>query len=606
MVAIDSMRALALGFAAAFVVTPSAFALSPQEIFRGTEDSVFALEVLNDNGDVIAAYSALALDKGRAVTQCDLLEGGSAFRLVHRGGKTQVTVDKRDGDRRLCLLAAPGLNSPPVRLAGDNPPAVGASVYAVSNALGLGTSITEGVVAGLREYKTDSVIQFTAPIAPGSEGGGLFDSEGRLVGMIVYRPRDGQNVNFAMPARWLTEIEKRSANAAAAPAWTGKALAFERERNWAGLAELGRQWAAASADSVDPWIWCGYAELARGDPRAAELAYREALKREPSSVPAAAGVASALLAQGNAQAALDMARPLLAVRGEDGRVWALIGAAERRLGHLDSAQDAYEKAVRFEPWNRDAQLGLADLALARKDWRRRVSILRRMTEIEPENPWIWIELSEAYVRSNQPARALASAERALSVDPQSADALLWKGIALMAARRQREAIEMLNKSLQGKLLAPRWAWSSLGETYYGLKLYPEAIAAYREALKLAPEDRGVRGSLGVALKDGGYFTEALTIFEKLKAESPDDAFAWRQIGFVYGYLVQPDKAIPAYERSLAINPQQAKVWLALMGVYHAAGRRDDVKRAYDKLSSLDRNLADTAYRRFIRPYEVAQ
>ena len=604
--AIDPMRSFCLAVAAAFLATPCAFARSPQEVFRATEQSVFALEVLDDKGQVIAAFSALALEKGRAVTQCDLLEGGSAFRLVHRGGKILVTVDKRDGDRHLCLLAGAGLNLSAVQLAADKLPTVGASVYAVSNALGLGTSITEGVVSGVREYKADTFIQFTAPIAPGSEGGGLFDSDGRLVGMIVYRPRDGQNVNFALPARWLTEIDRRSASAASVPAWSGKLLAYERDKNWADMAEHARRWAAASPDSVDPWIWCGYAELRRGDPHAAELAYREALKRDPGSIPAALGVAGSLIAQGHAQAALDVLRPLLAVRAEDGRVWTLIGTAERLLGHMDVAQDAYEKAVRFEPWNQDAQLGLGDVALARNDWRTQVSILRLLTQIEPQNYRYWIALSEAYVRINRPARALNSAERALSINPQSADALLWKGIALAAAKRRKEAIETLNMSLQGNPVYPLLAWNALGQTYYGLKLYPEAIAAYREALKLAPEDRSVRGGLGVALKDGGYFTEALALFEKLKSESPEDAFSWCQIGYVYGHLVQPDKAIPAYERSLAINPQQAKVWYALMEAYNEAGRRDDVKRAYDKLSSLDRNMADAAYRRFILPYEVTR
>ena len=606
MLAVSLLRSTTLAASAALLTAPHAFALSPQEIFRGTEQSVLALEVLNDKGMVITAYSAIVVDKGRAVTQCDLLEGGSTLRLNHRNGTTPVTVDKRDGERHLCLLAAPGLNAPSVKLAADKPPSVGASVYAVSNALALGTSITEGVVSGVREYKTDSFIQFTAPIAPGSEGGGLFDSEGRLVGLIVYRPRDGQNVNFAFPARWIAEIERRSASAAAAPAWTGKALAFARDRNWAGLADLARQWAAASPDSTDPWIWAGSAALARSEWRAAELAYREVLKRDPASVLAGVGVATALLAQGNAQAALDVARPILAYRAEDGRLWTVIGSAEASLGHLDAAQDAFEKGARFEPWNRDALAGLADVATARRDWPRRLSILRRLTEITPESDRSWIELSEAYVRTNQPARAIRSAEHALSINPQSADALLLKGIALAGAKRQREAIDTLNKSLQGKPLAPTWAWSALGQTYYDLKLYPESIAAYREALKLTPENRAMRFSFGMALEDGGYLTEASTLFEKLKSESPNDSFAWRQLCLVYAHTAQSQKAIPACERSLEIDPRQPRVWYLLMEQYHAAGRRGDIKRAYEKLSAFDRTWADLGYKRLILPYENVQ
>jgi tetratricopeptide (TPR) repeat protein len=317
------------------------------------------------------------------------------------------------------------------------------------------------------------------------------------------------------------------------------------------------------------------------------------------------GVVAALLAQGNSQGALDIARAMLSYRAEDGRLWTLIGAAEARLGHGDAAQDAFEKAARFEPWNRDALLGMADLALARKDWRRRVSMLRLLTQAMPDSSWTWVALSEAYLHVNQPSGALVSAEHALSVDPQSADALLWKGIALAAAKRQHEAIDTINRSLQGKLHLPTWGWSALGQTYFDVKLYPESIAAYREAVKLAPEDKALRGSLGLVLKEGGYYTEALTVFEKLKNESPNDPFAWRQVCFVYAATAQAQKAIPACERSLEIDPAQPKVWYPLMEQYHAAGRRADVKRAYEKLSLLDRALSESAYRRLLLPYEGA-
>ena len=217
-----------------------------------------------------------------------------------------------------------------------------------------------------------------------------------------------------------------------------------------------------------------------------------------------------------------------------------------------------------------------------------------------------MQLAEAYLHQGRPARALASVEQILVIDPSNADALLWKGNALIALKRHREAIDVIKQSLTGKLLSPVWGWSALGDAYTEQKLWPEAIAAYREGLKLAPEDVIVQQKLGIALKDSGQFSDALALFEKLKLNKPDDPFPWRQIGFVHGYLDQANKAIPAYERSLALDPKQPKVWRALMEAYHSAGRRDDMRRAYDKLSALDREWAEGAYRNLILPYELAR
>ena len=63
-------------------------------------------------------------------------------------------------------------------------------------------NISEGVVAGIRHFPAGDYIQFSAPISPGSEGGALVDEQGRLVGVIDYRRRDGQNENYQYDTLW--------------------------------------------------------------------------------------------------------------------------------------------------------------------------------------------------------------------------------------------------------------------------------------------------------------------------------------------------------------------------------------------------------------------
>jgi TonB family protein len=53
------------------------------------------------------------------------------------------------------------------------------------------------------------VIQTTAAISPGSSGGGLFDEEGRLIGITTFTLRESQNLNFAHPADWIQELAVR-------------------------------------------------------------------------------------------------------------------------------------------------------------------------------------------------------------------------------------------------------------------------------------------------------------------------------------------------------------------------------------------------------------
>ena len=64
---------------------------------------------------------------------------------------------------------------------------VGDPVYAVGAPLGLELSLSEGIVAQLRGGPPP-LIQTTAAISPGSSGGGLFDRDGRLVGLTTFLP----------------------------------------------------------------------------------------------------------------------------------------------------------------------------------------------------------------------------------------------------------------------------------------------------------------------------------------------------------------------------------------------------------------------------------
>lgn len=78
---------------------------------------------------------------------------------------------------------------------------VGDKVFAVGSPIGMANSLSEGIVSGLRERKGASLIQTTAPISKGSSGGGLFDTQGNLVGITTFKLAEGENLNFAVDLR---------------------------------------------------------------------------------------------------------------------------------------------------------------------------------------------------------------------------------------------------------------------------------------------------------------------------------------------------------------------------------------------------------------------
>ena len=129
----------------------SARALAPTEIFTQVSPSVAILETFDEQGQRLGSYSATMVETERLVAMCEVLETAATLRVVSKSGGVTARVLARDRERNLCLIAAPGLSAAPVpRL--TQPLAVGSRVFALTNALGLGIGISEGVVSGIRAF----------------------------------------------------------------------------------------------------------------------------------------------------------------------------------------------------------------------------------------------------------------------------------------------------------------------------------------------------------------------------------------------------------------------------------------------------------------------
>jgi S1-C subfamily serine protease len=107
------------------------------------------------------------------------------------------------------------------------PARVGAPVFAIGNPLGLAWSYTAGTLSAVRRWTTAEgqpvrILQTDASIAPGSSGGGIFDGEGRLLGVVSFgrQAQSGDSAHFALSLDAVREAFARED-----VRWRGRALA---------------------------------------------------------------------------------------------------------------------------------------------------------------------------------------------------------------------------------------------------------------------------------------------------------------------------------------------------------------------------------------------
>ena len=177
--------------------------LSGAQLFKLLSPSVFQLEVQGKDG--VSQGSAVAVTPTDLLTNCHVLEG--ARRIIVKKGADEfigkITRAHAESDR--CVISVKGQALVPIK--GVRSPkglAVGEPLYTLGSPSGLELTLGDGILSGLRTIREHSFLQTTAPISPGSSGGGLFDAKGNLVGIttlvLVGRERLNQSLNFAIPA----------------------------------------------------------------------------------------------------------------------------------------------------------------------------------------------------------------------------------------------------------------------------------------------------------------------------------------------------------------------------------------------------------------------
>jgi len=187
------------------------------EKLRGSIVRVRDLAVADDNTEVESGVGTgvVMLDKGVILTNLHVVLGAKKIGVVFADGlESEATVIGTQPENDLAVLQAKqipdDLQAATMRSTHDLLP--GDRVIAVGFPFGIGPSVSEGVVSGLRrEYRSPegkrlltNLIQFDAAANPGNSGGPLATMDGEVVGIVtgILNPTSQRvfiGIGFAVP-----------------------------------------------------------------------------------------------------------------------------------------------------------------------------------------------------------------------------------------------------------------------------------------------------------------------------------------------------------------------------------------------------------------------
>jgi S1-C subfamily serine protease len=180
--------------------------LSAVDLFKQTAPSIYLIMAAKDDAAFrsrkgLYEGSAVAITQNLALTNCHIVKGRSKLVLIQKKQKDAATVVASDPRTDRCIIQTEHMQLRPiVGVRSYRDLAVGEKVYTIGNPSGLTSTLSEGIISGLRTQRGVRYAQTSAPISPGSSGGGLFDERGNLLGITSFKIEDAENLNFAIAA----------------------------------------------------------------------------------------------------------------------------------------------------------------------------------------------------------------------------------------------------------------------------------------------------------------------------------------------------------------------------------------------------------------------
>lgn len=212
-----ALHLLLLSAGAAFV--SGAQALEPDVLFGKVSPSVWSVRTFDAQERPLRTGSAVVIAPGRLVTTCHVLAKASSFAIRQDNVTYGATLEQPDPRRDLCQIKVANFTAKPVPIAAPGSARVGQRVYAIGNPRGVENTLSEGLLTGLRGGDDAEVplLQSTAAVsAGGSSGGGLFDQDGRLLGITSVASASDGSAGVAIPATLLADLPLRAEAALAA------------------------------------------------------------------------------------------------------------------------------------------------------------------------------------------------------------------------------------------------------------------------------------------------------------------------------------------------------------------------------------------------------
>jgi tetratricopeptide (TPR) repeat protein len=147
-----------------------------------------------------------------------------------------------------------------------------------------------------------------------------------------------------------------------------------------------------------------------------------------------------------------------------------------------------------------------------------IQLLKRASEVDPKNKYVWYLLASAYIVTRQDDDAIAALNKQIEINPYD-----------------------------------EYAYNALGRAYWQERKYDDAVTAFHKQIEISPLDKFAHANLGAMYSEWHKYDLAAPELEKAAQLTPDNPELQVTLGDAYLNLGQDDKALATFDHALELS-----------------------------------------------------
>ncbi|MBC8321195.1 MAG: tetratricopeptide repeat protein [Bacteroidetes bacterium] len=250
-------------------------------------------------------------------------------------------------------------------------------------------------------------------------------------------------------------------------------------------------------------------------------------------------------------------------------------------GNIDPALRDLQFALELSPNNPKLFILLSDIYFVLGQTDNSIVSLKKAIKLNPDDENPYLKLSETYIILDNPITAIKYADEAIKINRQNPESYYVKAMGLLENNDTAAAI--LNLKISTNLDSNNYmAFMQLGAIYTTAN-NALSFTYFNNALRAVPDDERALYFIGMYHQEHGEFEKAIERFSRITELYAGNKRAYYNMGYIYLVEMEDfEKAKFMFEKAVSINPRFVEAVYNLGRTMEAMGDYNGAREQYKK------------------------